>query len=198
MANEADFYIKAGDVNPPLRAVILEDDLSVPTLDTALVRFKSKEVGADSITTDARAVVVNPSEGYVRYDWDSSDTSDAGYYNAVLRVDYDGVNEILDESITYSSGTDVYALTNDDVLVEGHHTVDIEDASGDTYDRGTDFEVIDDDGDDSLDSIDWSIGGSSPDDAEDFFVDYSYASVFTADETFPNEQYIVVKIDEPL
>lgn len=198
MANEADFYLKQGDTSPPLRVALLEDDGSVPALDTALVRCKTKKVAADSVTVDGRAIVVDPAEGHVRYEWQSGDTDENGYYNTVFQVDYDGVNKILDESITYSSVTDVYALNNSDVIVEGHHTVNIEDASGNTYERGTDFEVIDDDGDDELDSIDWSIGGSSPDDAEDFFVDYSYASVFNSDETYPNEQYIVVKIDESL
>lgn len=198
MANEADFYIKEGDTSPPIRVQLLEDDGATPSLDTALVRYRAKEVGADSVSTDSRAIVEDTDKAHVRYEWESSDTESAGYYNAVFAVDYDGVTEVVDETHSYSTGTDMYALDNDDVLIEGHHTVTIEDSSGDTYERGTDFAVIDDDSDDSLDSIDWSIGGSSPDDAEDFFVTYDYATTFAADETYPNNQYIVVKIDDTL
>lgn len=198
MANEADFYIKEGDTSPPLRVTLLDDDGAVPSLDTALVRCKTKEVGASSFTTDARAIVETPTDGHVRYEWEDADTDTSGYYNTVFAVDYDGVTEVTGETHTYSTGTDIYSLNNTDVLVAGHHTVSIEDASGDTYDRGTDFAIIDDDSDGELDSVDWSIGGSNPSDNEDFDVDYSYAGSFESDETYPNNQYIVVKIDEGL
>lgn len=198
MASEADFYIKEGDTSPPLRAQLREDDGTPVDCTGALVRFRMTAVGGDTLITDARATITSPTDGHIRYDWQSDDTDETAYYNGVVVVDYDGATEVVDETQTYSANTDVYALDNTDVLTNGYYTVSIDDASGDTYDSGTDFAVIDDDGDDELDSIDWSIGGGSPDDGEDFFVTYHYATQFTGDETFPNDQYIVVKVDEGL
>lgn len=200
MASEADFYIKEGDTSPPILAQLLNDDGSPVDLTDALVNVKLEEVGGDSYTVDASGIIGEPSNGKARYEWSDGDTSTAGYYNTVFEVQYDAVTNVADETHTYSAGTDVYPLDNDRVLVSGYYEVTIEDASGDTYTRGTDFDVIDDDGDEDLDSIDWSIGGSSPDDAEDFDVDYSYQtnSTFDRDETFPNSQYIVVRVDEGL
>jgi hypothetical protein len=200
MASEADFYIKEGDTSPPIRVQLLEDDGSSVNLTDALVNVKLEEVGGDSYLVNSPGIISAPSDGMARYEWADGDTSAAGYYNAVFEVEYDAVTNVTSETHTYSAGTDVYSLDNDRILVSGYYEVTIEDASGDTYTRETDFEVVDDDGDGDLDSIDWSIGGSSPDDAEDFDVDYSYQtnSSFSKDETFPNSQYIVVRIDEGL
>lgn len=200
MASEADFYIKTGDTSEPLRVQLLDSAGDPKDLTDAIVNVKLEVVGGDTYKVDAGGIIGTPAEGKARYEWSSGDTDTAGYYNAVFEVEYDAVTTVTDETLTYSNGTDVYALSNQRVLVDGYHEVTIEDASGDTYERGTDFEVVDDDSDDELDSIDWSVGGSTPDDAEDFDVDYDYqtSSTFDKDETFPNSQYIVVRIDEGL
>lgn len=51
----------------------------------------------------------------------------------------------------------------------------ITDETGASYSRGTDWQLIDDDDDGYQDSIDWSIGGSSPADGVRWFVDYEPA-----------------------
>lgn len=48
----------------------------------------------------------------------------------------------------------------------------ITDDSGDTYTQGTDWQLVDNDSDGLDDSIDWSVGGSTPDDGEEWTVDY--------------------------
>lgn len=57
----------------------------------------------------------------------------------------------------------------------------IEDESGDTYDKGTDWDLVDNDGDGIEDSIDWSIGGSTPDDGEQYTVDYNPDRIIVED-----------------
>jgi hypothetical protein len=48
----------------------------------------------------------------------------------------------------------------------------IEDASGDTYDQGTDWDAVDTNSDGLVDSIDWSVGGSTPDNGESWTITY--------------------------
>lgn len=94
MSNETDFFIKEGDTSPPIRARLLEDDGTPVPLDGAVVHFKMKPVGGDTLTVDSTATIDTASDGDVSYGWSSGDTDDPGYYNAVFAVDYDGGGEI--------------------------------------------------------------------------------------------------------
>lgn len=76
----------------------------------------------------------------------------------------------VDEEHTYQDGTSIYGL-NRAPVVPGS-VANVEDESGDQYEKGTDYEVVDDTGDGEPDAIDWSIGGATPDDGETFYVDY--------------------------
>lgn len=77
---------------------------------------------------------------------------------------------VVDETITYQSGTSVYSLARSPIVTDS--IANVEDDSGDAYINGTDYEELDGNSDGNQDSIDWSIGGSNPDDSEDFFLDY--------------------------
>lgn len=46
-----------------------------------------------------------------------------------------------------------------------------------TFVKGTDYQVIDTNGDGELDTIDWDVGGDQPDDNTDFFVTYVAESI---------------------
>lgn len=72
----------------------------------------------------------------------------------------------------------------------GNHVVDaVENVEDDTvYEKGTDYDVIDSDGDGLLDSIDWSIGGDSPSDGERFRVDYQPRRSFGGDLLIDQDQ----------
>lgn len=59
----------------------------------------------------------------------------------------------------------------------------VEAADGTVFDEGGDYGLIDDDGDGIPDSIDWSVGGDSPDSSERFSVDY------TANRTFEGDKF---------
>jgi len=90
----------------------------------------------------------------------------------VVDDDNDGDEDAIDFSI---GGTNPDNRTT--VEVEYTHeswAIDstITDASGDTYDKGVDWQLIDDDSDGRNDAIDWSIGGGTPDDGEEWTIDY--------------------------
>jgi hypothetical protein len=76
----------------------------------------------------------------------------------------------VDEAHTYQAGTSVYTLERAPIVAGS--VANVEDASGDQYVKGTDYQEVDDSGDGTPDAIDWSIGGVTPDDGETFTVDY--------------------------
>ena len=72
----------------------------------------------------------------------------------------------------------------------------ITDVDGNTYERGVDFAVIDDNGDGKPDTIDWT--GNSPDDEESFTVDYTPAvsgDRFYASDSSTTGVYNVVTVE---
>jgi len=77
------------------------------------------------------------------------------------------------EAFTYATGTDQYAL---EYTYADDGSMLIVDSSGDEYVEDTDFEVIDRTDDAFPETIDWSINAVSPDDGEDYFVDYNVDS----------------------
>jgi len=200
MANETDFYIKEGDVEPSLKVELQNDDGTSVDLTDARVSFSMKEVGGDTFTVELNeSSIVSPSDGRVNYKWCTTDTESSGYYNAVFGAEYDAV-ESTQETLTYSSGTDIYSLSNEGIILQGYYDVSVSDASDDEYEIDSDYAIIDDSNGGSLDSIDWGVGGSSPDDGEDFTIEYSYRITedISPDETFPNSQYITIRVDESL
>jgi hypothetical protein len=84
----------------------------------------------------------------------------------------DGLNDAVDFSIGGQTPDNRSV-----VLVEYEHASwsvasTIEDESGDTYDKGVDWDAVDTNADGLIDSIDWSIGGSTPDDGEGWTITY--------------------------
>jgi len=89
-------------------------------------------------------------------------------------LDIEGIDSltvrVADETHTYDSATAIYALDKAPIVADS--VANVVDASGDAYVNGTDYDETDDDADGEQDAIDWSVGGSSPNDGEDFDVDY--------------------------
>lgn len=107
-------------------------------------------IGEDLIVDQIIAIIINADEG-------------------ILGID-DLVITVVDDAHTYSSGTSIYEMSKSPFTNDSMKNV--EDATGTTYTKGTDYDDIDNSGDGSDDSIDWSIGGSAPGDGEEFYVDY--------------------------
>ena len=107
-------------------------------------------IGEDLITDQLIATIMN------------SDSDIVGINTLTLKI--------VDEVHTYQSGTDIYELDKQPIVTDSVENV--EDDSGDSYTNGTDYDEVDNTGGAEQDSIDWSVGGSNPNDGEDFFVDY--------------------------
>jgi uncharacterized phage protein gp47/JayE len=93
-----------------------------------------------------------------------STTPDDG---TVFEVNYETVTS-TSETFTYDGSQD-YELTYLPALADDSS---VSDNSGDTYTIGTDYDIIDTDSDGEKDTLRWLSGGSTPDNPEDFTVDY--------------------------
>lgn len=78
-------------------------------------------------------------------------------------------NESYQETFTYDVSLDLYKLE----FVPFDGSTSITDNSGDTYAEGTDYEIIDNSGNGFAQTIDWTIGGGTPDDNEDYTITYN-------------------------
>lgn len=94
----------------------------------------------------------------------------------VYDLDFAPVGSVEDDELLFDSNKSVYTLSytqmaDADVTVTG-----IVNGSEYTFVEGTDYEVIDDDGDGNNDSIDFSIGGTNPDDRTAIEAEYTHSS----------------------
>lgn len=103
-------------------------------------------------------------------------------------TDYDVVDNSGDgrlDSIDFSIGGDNPDNRSVVEVEYDHESWDIdstiEDESGDTFSQGTDWALVDNDGDGRNDSIDWSVGGSTPDDGEEWTISYEPKRTVTRD-----------------
>jgi len=72
------------------------------------------------------------------------------------------------ETFTYNNTQDLYEMEE----VPFDNSTSIEDASGDTYVEGTDYDIIDNTGNGVAQTINWTVGGGTPDNSEDFTITY--------------------------
>jgi len=82
------FYIKQNDTSPSMVATLQDADGDVIVLTGASVRFHMRTIGSTNATVDAAAVIVDETNGIVRYDWDAADTDTVGSYQAEFEVTY--------------------------------------------------------------------------------------------------------------
>jgi hypothetical protein len=104
---------------------------------------------------------------------------DGNEHEFVRGTDYTVVDDDGDGNLDSIEFQNVDVPDSDTVFeieyVHDSWTIDSEitDQSDNTYNQGTDWQVVDTTGDGFEDSIDWSIGGSEPAEGERWFVDYS-------------------------
>lgn len=89
----SDFYIKSGDMLPPLTAILSDADGPVSLAEVSALAFSMREVGGDVVIDNAQATPdpdqgANP--GLVRYEWVSGDTDIAGLFVAEFKAVWDG------------------------------------------------------------------------------------------------------------
>ncbi|EMA47985.1 baseplate J/gp47 family protein [Halococcus saccharolyticus] len=88
-------------------------------------------------------------------------------------ADVDATLSLSDEPHTYTSGTAQYQL--DSAAANVGDVTGTAGGSQTTFVAGTDYTTTDTTGDGAIDTIDWSIGGSNPDNGTTFTVDYTVA-----------------------
>lgn len=90
-----------------------------------------------------------------------------------------GLIDVEAEQQWFRNEKDVYLLRKAPTDTVQDVTGTLNGSSGHSFVKGTDYDVIDDESDSENDSIDWSIGGDSPDDGTYFYVDYRADSVIS-------------------
>lgn len=88
---DADFVIKSGATFPPIAATLTDaDGVALPLAGpgVAAVHFRMKPMTGGGAVVDHVAVIVNPTTGQVRYDWQAGDTAVPGYYWAEWAIVY--------------------------------------------------------------------------------------------------------------
>ncbi len=87
------FVIKQNDLQPYLRATLLEADGDPVDLAGKTVRFVMRADGAAEAKVDAVPVVVDEDAGIVEYHWAEGDTDTPGTYKAEFKVESDEAGE---------------------------------------------------------------------------------------------------------
>lgn len=105
------------------------------------------------------------------------------YYHTNLVRDEEFIwNKGYKQSFNYDKDENLHKLK----YVPFDGTSSITDNSGGTYSEGTDYEIVDNSGNGLAQTIDWSIGGGSPDDDELYTITYDqkvYATQYEIEET---------------
>lgn len=104
------------------------------------------------------------------------------YRNTLIRDESFYWSEDSTETFTFNTGQNLYAMHS----VPFDTSTSIKDASGDTYVEGTDYDIIDNSGNGVAQTIDWSVGGGTPDINEDFTITYEkkvYTTEYEITET---------------
>lgn len=84
-------YLKTGNLEPPLAAVLRLADGQPIDLSGATVRLLMRLAsGASSAKVDAECIVVDAEAGHVQYSWVSADTDTAGLFDAEFEVTLPG------------------------------------------------------------------------------------------------------------
>jgi len=83
------FTIKQFDTSPTIGMNLQAADGSpVNITDAREVRFHMRERAERTLVIDARAAVIDATQGIVKYDWRSADTAVVGRYEAEVEVTY--------------------------------------------------------------------------------------------------------------
>ncbi len=141
------------------------------------IEYKTKfdDINPSSVSIEA---ISNDSEVTLdQSDFTVVDSNNDGKYDSVVLEESASVDDKTVITIDYNHNSGSF----DSVTT----------VEGDTFERGVDFEIIDSDDDGLYDSIDWSIGGTSPEDGDRFQMQYSPRRSITGDLIVNDEELIL-------
>lgn len=84
----ADFFVKKGDRQPPIRAQLLDSSGTAIDLTGCSLVFRMRLKSATTLKVNASATVSDAINGRVEYEWGASDTNAVGTYLAEWEVTY--------------------------------------------------------------------------------------------------------------
>lgn len=84
------FQIKRGDTLPALECIIQAPTGTALSLAGATVKFLMKARTGGALKVDRAAVIVDPTAGHVKHDWQAADTDTAGGYFGEFEVTWSG------------------------------------------------------------------------------------------------------------
>jgi Uncharacterized homolog of phage Mu protein gp47 len=117
---------------------------------------------------------VTPNDGqkfFVSYDVTvPGQTPESDFYDSdLVRDEAFTFQENVSESFTYEAGNEQYFLEN----VPFDNSTSITDSNSNTFTEGTDYDIVDNTGNGFAQTVDWTIGGSTPADNADFTITYN-------------------------
>jgi len=121
-------------------------------------------------TTDFQTAGVNTVEWDIPSDWTSTNVNNTeGQY--FVRARLDTFTSISTQPLGQEVDVSGAGFTLDYTYEHLNGSITVEDQSGDSYTENTDFVVVDNSGDSWPETLVWD-GGGTPDESENFFVDY--------------------------
>lgn len=97
MGDSADFHIKQGDTNPPIKSQLLDENgNAVDISGYNEVGFHMKKPGSTTVKVDADTTsgvsVTDAANGKVEYQWSTGDTDTMGRFHAEWEVEFSDGN----------------------------------------------------------------------------------------------------------
>lgn len=108
----ADFTIKAHDRLPSIQATLSQGGVAIDLTTATSVKFIMVTTPGGAIIVNTAGVIVNASQGIVRYDWAAADTATPGNYTAEWEVTWPGPKKQTFPTASYHTITILADLDN--------------------------------------------------------------------------------------
>lgn len=102
-----DVTMKLGDTEPALIATVFDETGDPLDLTEATARFRMANTNTGERIVNRPAIIQDPPNGQLAYDWGADDTDEEGLFSAEFSVDFDGnIGDDFDGDETFPSNKD--------------------------------------------------------------------------------------------